>query len=635
MAGPGEQDMGRALGGREPAGSIELVTGPMFSGKTSELLSRVRRAALAGQAVLLVKFRGDTRGAGDAVETHAEARQGAAAATDEAAAFRVVVADALGEVAVTEPVVGVDEGQFFPDLPEVCERWAGAGRRVIVAALDADASRRPFGRVGELAALCERAEKRDGVCMDCRAASAAFTRRLAPRPPAEPGAIRVDIGGRELYRCVCRRCWLAAGPPLPELKDRAPEEPPPAFHMAHGSPASLDQSDLSTHVKRAINERRVLFGVALNALRNVRAGRVAELATLERALNDSLPSTTEDRTIAALLQALASAATPGDFHDYLGRSQHLGLVLLYGDEREVARALGATDLDIWRADGRFQVTRRAAEPSPLAPLALPAPPAPLSDGAPRARGPRAPRRADMDGRRADMDGRRADMDGRRADMDGRRPDADGRRADGRRADGRRSGADGHRPDTDGRPPSSAGRPPRRRRRGGRRTSAGLGFGQQVSAVAEMERAAHAAAAGPSARAASTEDARAPSKASQDARKARSASPGPASDARALTNGADSHPDPEPRAGPGAQGAPDDALQDLAAKIDRKTSWAELADELSDPEEAKGRKGGDRRIRVQLGWGDRAAEAEREPSPERTLSPPKSYAEAAGRGSKPK
>ncbi|HVE13655.1 MAG TPA: hypothetical protein VNI01_09695, partial [Elusimicrobiota bacterium] len=217
------------------AGAIELIVGPMFSGKTSELISRVRRETFAGRAAVLVRFRGDTRGAARAIETHAELRQEAAAPSEAAAGIRVVAAAALGEVDAAELVVGVDEGQFFPDLPEVCERWAAAGRRVIVAALDADAGRRPFGRVGELAPLCERVEKRDGVCMDCRRRPSAFTRRLAgaPAPSAPaPGAIQVDIGGRERYRGVCRECWLAAGPPLPELKGPALEELAPIDPMA-------------------------------------------------------------------------------------------------------------------------------------------------------------------------------------------------------------------------------------------------------------------------------------------------------------------------------------------------------------------------------------------------------------------
>ena len=197
------QDLGAAAGG-----SIELIIGPMFGGKTAEMVGRIRRAALAEQPALIVKYRGDCRyESGATVATHADMRQASTDATDSVAAVRVVIADTLGEVgAVTEQVVGVDEGQFYPDLVEHCERWAAEGRRVIVAALDGDFARRPFGQVCALVPLCEAVVKRRGGCMGCRRRESAFSLRLSHSTDL------VEIGALESYRTVCRACYFAAHP---------------------------------------------------------------------------------------------------------------------------------------------------------------------------------------------------------------------------------------------------------------------------------------------------------------------------------------------------------------------------------------------------------------------------------------
>jgi thymidine kinase len=172
----------------------------MFSGKTEELVRRGRLAAIAGQPVAIIKYRGDTRyEAGAAIATHAGRRQPSAPGSALCAPIRVVEADCLAEVVACESVVCVDEGQFYADLPEVCERWAHEGRVVVVAALDGDFARRPFGRVGELLPLCESVVKLQGVCVVCKQ-PAAFSQRLS-----DSRAV-IEIAGLELYRAVCRAC---------------------------------------------------------------------------------------------------------------------------------------------------------------------------------------------------------------------------------------------------------------------------------------------------------------------------------------------------------------------------------------------------------------------------------------------
>ena len=199
-------------------GTIELVMGPMFGGKTETLLKLARQARLAGIGALLVKHSADRRYHAEAIATHAGDRQATVlgGGPHGFGALEVVTAGRLGAVAPPPWVgfVGVDEGQFFPDLVEACEAWAAAGLRVVVAALDGDADRRPFGAVCELVPRCERVKKLNGVCMGCRRASA-FSFRLGG-PPAAPARGAVDVGGAEKYKGVCRACHAKEGaPPAP------------------------------------------------------------------------------------------------------------------------------------------------------------------------------------------------------------------------------------------------------------------------------------------------------------------------------------------------------------------------------------------------------------------------------------
>ena len=192
----------------ERHGSIELICGPMYSEKTSEMVSRVRRAAYANQPAVIIKWEGDTRyEAGAVVASHADVRQGSTEGSDACAAIRIATANTLGSVPIRddETVIGIDEGQFYPDLIEQCEKWAGAGRRIIVAALDGDFARRPFGQVCGLVPMCESVEKRRGVCMSCRTRDSAFTQRIGESVDI------ILVGARESYRSVCRECYLGGG----------------------------------------------------------------------------------------------------------------------------------------------------------------------------------------------------------------------------------------------------------------------------------------------------------------------------------------------------------------------------------------------------------------------------------------
>ena len=173
-------------------GRIEVIVGPMFSGKSTELLRRLRRYKVARAECLLLKFAGDGRYSETEVVTHD--------ATGMPAQNCARLADAAAAMDGAD-VVGIDEGQFFDDLLPTCERLANAGKVVIVAALDGTFQRKPFEQVVELCPLAERVDKLSAVCVHCTR-PAAFSKRIVA------GDAVVDIGGADKYEAVCRRCFF-------------------------------------------------------------------------------------------------------------------------------------------------------------------------------------------------------------------------------------------------------------------------------------------------------------------------------------------------------------------------------------------------------------------------------------------
>lgn len=186
-------------------GSIELILGPMFSGKTTELFRRIRRYTFANYRCIVIKYRKDQRyaAAGEA-STHDQLMFAANPCER--------LAEAVDEVANFD-VIGIDEGQFFPDLLEFSEKWANTGKVVIVSALDGTFQRKAFGRTLELIPLAEKVDKLRAVCMLCYG-DASFTKRIS----TDDNRIEV-IGGSEAYVSTCRKCFLAPGTgPITPLK---------------------------------------------------------------------------------------------------------------------------------------------------------------------------------------------------------------------------------------------------------------------------------------------------------------------------------------------------------------------------------------------------------------------------------
>jgi thymidine kinase len=174
-------------------GHVEVITGGMFSGKSEELVRRLRRAVIARQRIQCFKPRTDTRHHPERLVTR-----------DNREASAVTVADSAELAAALEvgvQVVGVDEAQFFDDgLVDLVEGLADRGIRVIVAGLDLDYQRQPFGPMPALLAIAEYVDKMHAVCVRCGGV-AHYSQRIAG------GDDRVQVGDGESYEARCRRCY--------------------------------------------------------------------------------------------------------------------------------------------------------------------------------------------------------------------------------------------------------------------------------------------------------------------------------------------------------------------------------------------------------------------------------------------
>jgi thymidine kinase len=190
----GEHLAARRSGESGRVGCVEVVCGSMFSGKTEELLRRLKRALLARQRVQLFKPRVDDRY--DAVKVVSHEGQNADAMPVANAA------ELLACVAADTAVVGIDEVQFFdPAIVAACETLASRGVRVIVAGLDQDYRGEPFGPIAPLLAVAEYVTKLHAVCAAC-GAHASRSQRLV----ASEG--QLFVGGAAAYEARCRACFV-------------------------------------------------------------------------------------------------------------------------------------------------------------------------------------------------------------------------------------------------------------------------------------------------------------------------------------------------------------------------------------------------------------------------------------------
>ncbi|MCZ7663354.1 MAG: thymidine kinase [Thermoleophilia bacterium] len=180
-------------------GWVEVICGSMFSGKSEELLRRLRRAGIAGQNVLVLKPALDVRYDRGGIRSH-DGRGWDAVCV--ARADEILLAPGVEEA----DVVAVDEAQFLDDeLVHVVQFLADRGKRVIVAGLDQDFRGLPFGPMPAILAVAEFVDKLQAICSVCGAPASRTQRLVDGRPAAEHDPL-IKLGATESYQARCRRC---------------------------------------------------------------------------------------------------------------------------------------------------------------------------------------------------------------------------------------------------------------------------------------------------------------------------------------------------------------------------------------------------------------------------------------------
>lgn len=189
-------------------GWVEVICGSMFSGKTEELIQRLKRAQIAKQKIQIFKPEFDTRFSHDHVTSHSELKLDAQNIKDPE--------DILAVLDDNTRVVGVDEAQFLaPSIVEITQRLANRGLRVIVAGLDLDYRGQPFGPMPLLMAVAEFVTKMSAICVVCGNTASRTQRKRISSDKKSKGEIPYDkdpkseilIGAEEIYEARCRRCF--------------------------------------------------------------------------------------------------------------------------------------------------------------------------------------------------------------------------------------------------------------------------------------------------------------------------------------------------------------------------------------------------------------------------------------------
>lgn len=179
------------------AGSIEVITGSMFSGKTDELIRRLRRSTIAKQKVQVFKPVIDNRYHVNKVTSHAGSAFNAISVKNSAEILEIIDSETS--------VVGIDEAQFFDNgVIDVAQTLANQGIRVIVAGLDSDFRGEPFGCMPVFMAIAEQVDKLQAICMIC-GEPASRTQRLVNGQPANYYDPVVIVGASEMYEARCRK----------------------------------------------------------------------------------------------------------------------------------------------------------------------------------------------------------------------------------------------------------------------------------------------------------------------------------------------------------------------------------------------------------------------------------------------
>ena len=184
-------------------GSVEVITGSMFCGKTEELIRRLRRATIARQKVMVFKPIIDDRYAFNKVTSHSGADFEAIPINHSSEIFGLLAEDIN--------VVGIDEAQFFDEgIVDVAQTLADQGLRVIVTGLDTDFRGEPFGCMPVMIVKADKVDKLAAICMRC-GEPATRTQRLVNGAPAHYHDPVVIVGAAEMYEARCRHCHEVPG----------------------------------------------------------------------------------------------------------------------------------------------------------------------------------------------------------------------------------------------------------------------------------------------------------------------------------------------------------------------------------------------------------------------------------------
>lgn len=188
-----------------PQGSLEVICGPMFSGKSEELIRRLRRAKIAQQSVIIFKPQIDHRYGLEYVVSHDGSKLDAKPLTNVADILHLTEAHHAS-------VIGLDETQFFsPDIVSVICKLIEKQKRVIVAGLDRDFRGAPFGCMPALLAIADKVTKLQAICTQC-GHDAHFSQRLINGNPARYDDPVIMIGAQEAYQARCRGCYTIDKP---------------------------------------------------------------------------------------------------------------------------------------------------------------------------------------------------------------------------------------------------------------------------------------------------------------------------------------------------------------------------------------------------------------------------------------
>jgi thymidine kinase len=180
------------LGIENGSGWIEVICGSMFSGKTEELIRRLKRAYIAQQKVEIFKPKLDRRYSKKHIVSHDESK-----INSEPVNYST---DVLLKASYCD-VVGLDEAQFFDqDIVDVCNKLANQGKRVIVAGLDMDFKGRPFSPMDQIMAIAEYITKVHAICMNCGNVASYSHRRTSSEK-------KVVLGEKDIYEALCRKCF--------------------------------------------------------------------------------------------------------------------------------------------------------------------------------------------------------------------------------------------------------------------------------------------------------------------------------------------------------------------------------------------------------------------------------------------